>query len=129
MPTTFKNLELFSSGPHRLSVARQGQALMSELFDNPPAPGTRYIGLVELRITITGRLIAADEAALWVLRDAITAQLLHPPIPGMLVDLHGRAWADMSFIRFQPAESTDRGRLVSLAYTARFLRFRQYPQG
>lgn len=126
--STFKNLPLFASGPHRFAVARQGQALVSELFDSPPAPGTRYIGLVELRISITGRLIAQSESGLWTLRDAITAQLLDPPEPGTLIDHHGRAWTDMSFVRFTTAPQTDRGRTHSIAYTALFLRFRQYPQ-
>jgi hypothetical protein len=125
--STFKNLNLFASGPHRFAVHRQGQALRSELFDIPPASGTRYFGLVELRIAITGRLVAQNEAALWQLRDAITAQLLDPPEPGTLVDLHGRTWTDMSFVRFTPADRTDRGRLISLAYSALFIRFRDYP--
>lgn len=128
MASTFKGLDLFGSGPHRFSVAREGQAMQSELFENPPAPGTRYIGLVELRVTITGRLVAASESALWTIRDAITAQLLDPPVPGTLIDHHGRTWTDMSFVRFIPADRTDRGRVRSLAYTARFTRFRVYPQ-
>jgi hypothetical protein len=128
MSSTFKGLNLFGSGPHRFSVWRQGQALQSELFLVPPMPGTRYLGLVELRVTVQGRLVAPSETALWALRDAITAQLLDPPEPGTLLDLHGRAWMDMSFVRFRPGDRTDRGRVRSLAYTAQFLRFRQYPQ-
>jgi hypothetical protein len=34
----------------------------------------------------------------------------------------------MSFVRFAPLGPIDRGRVCSLAYSARFLRFRQYPQ-
>jgi hypothetical protein len=128
MPSSFKSLDLFGSGPHRFRVARQGQALSSELFQTPPAPGTHYLGLVELSVTIRGRLVAANEGDLWVLRDAIAAELLDPPAPGTLVDLHGRTWEDMSLVGFAPAERTDRGRVLSLAYEARFLRFRQYPQ-
>lgn len=128
MPSTFKSLDLFNSGPHRVAVARQGQAIQSELFSTPPASGTRYLGLVELQVIITGRLIAATESALWTLRDAITAQLLDPPAPGTLIDLHGRTWTDMSFITFTPADRTDRGRVMSIAYEAKFLNFREYPQ-
>jgi hypothetical protein len=126
--TTFKGLALFASGPHSFTIAREGQLLVSEAFDTPPAPGSRYLGLLELRIDIGGRLIAADESALWSLRDAITAQLLHPPAPGLLVDPRGRAFADMSLVRFAPRGPAQRGRMHSLAYTARFVRFRQYPQ-
>jgi hypothetical protein len=128
MPSSFKGLDLFGSGPHRFAVRRQGQALTSELFETPPAPGTNYHGPVELDILISGRLVAASESALWTLRDAITAQLLDPPAPGTLIDLHARTWADMSFVRFTPAPATDRGRVHTLRYTARFLKFREYPQ-
>jgi hypothetical protein len=128
MPSSFKSLDLFGSGPHRFSVRRQGQALTSELFQAAPLPGTRYWGLVELGIIVRGRLIAASESALWTLRDAITAELLDPPTPGTLIDLHGRTWTDMSFVRFTPSLTTDRGRVHTLSYEARFLRFREYPQ-
>jgi hypothetical protein len=128
MPSTFKSLDLFNSGPHRFALARQGQALQSELFATPPASGTRYLGLVELQVIITGRLIAANETALWTLRDAVTAQLLDPPSPGTLIDPHGRTWTDMSFVTFIAADRTDRGRVVSLGYEARFVKFREYPQ-
>jgi hypothetical protein len=128
MPSSFKSLDLFGSGPHRFAVGAQGQALSSELFLPVPASGTLYHGPVELEVTISGRLVAASESALWTLRDAITAQLLDPPAPGMLIDHHGREWADMSFVKFTPDDRTDRARAVSLGYKARFLRFRVYPQ-
>ena len=128
MPSSFKGLNLFGSGPHRFALAHQGQALSSELFEPTPASGSLYRGLTELQVVITGTLIAASESALWTLRDAITDQLLDPPEPGTLIDLHGRTWADMSFIKFTPADRTNRGRVVSLAYEARFLKFRVYPQ-
>ena len=128
MSSSFKSLDLFGSGPHRFAVARQGQALESELFQSPPNSGTRYLGPVELQVIVIGRLISSDEAGLWTLRDAITAQLLDPPSPGALVDLHGRSWADMSFVGFIAADRTDRGRQVSLSYEARFIKFREYPQ-
>src|SRR6185436_3185706 len=116
MSSSFKSLDLFGSGPHRFAVARQGQALTSELFATTPNSGTRYLGLVELQVIVTGRLVASDENALWTLRDAVTAQLLDPPAPGTLIDLHGRTWADMSFVGFSAGDRADRGRVVSLAY-------------
>ncbi len=129
MPSSFKSLDLFGSGPHRFALARQGQALQSELFASPPAAGTRYLGLVELQVIVTGRLVAASESALWTLRDAITAQLLDPPDPGPLIDLHARTWPEMSFVGFTAADRTDRGRVVSIGYEAKFVKFREYPQG
>ena len=129
MPSSFKSLTLFGSGPHRFAVARQGQALQSDLFATPPGPGTSYLGLVELQVIITGHLVAASDAALWTLRDAITDQLLEDPEPGTLIDLHGREWDDMSFVGFTPADRTDRGRVVSIGYEAKFVKFHEYPQG
>ncbi len=128
MPSSFKSLNLFGSGPHRFALARQGQALASELFSSPPNSGTRYLGLVELQVIVKGSLVAATETDLWTLRDAVTAQLLDPPSPGTLIDLHGRTWTDMSFVGFIAGDRTDRGRVVSLEYEARFVKFREYPQ-
>src|SRR5689334_19350412 len=104
MSSSFKGLDLFGSGPHRFAVGRQGQALVSELFQTPPASGSLYVGLVELEVLVTGRLLAASESALWALRDAITDELLDPPAPGTLIDLHGREWDDLSFVKFTPAD-------------------------
>jgi hypothetical protein len=129
MPSSYKSLNLFGSGPHRFALARQGQALQSELFATPPGPGTRYLGLVELQVIVTGRLVAADEAGLWALRDAIIDEVVDPPAPGTLIDLHGREWEDMSFVGFIAADRTDRGRVVSIGYEAKFVKFREYPQG
>lgn len=129
MPSSFKSLDLFGSGPHRFAIARQGQALQSELFSTPPGPGTSYFGLVELQVIVTGRLVAADDAALWALRDAITDELLEDPVPGTLIDLHGREWEDLSFVGFVAADRTDRGRVVSMGYEAKFVKFHEYPQG
>ncbi|MBL9032496.1 MAG: hypothetical protein JNM80_12425 [Phycisphaerae bacterium] len=129
MASSFKSLNLFGSGPHRFAVGRQGQFVVAEIALNNPVAGSRYLGLVELEVIVRGRLVAASDSALWTIRDAITAQLLDPPAPGTLIDHHGRSWADMSFVRFEPGDRTDRGRTVSLAYEARFLRFKVYPQG
>jgi len=126
MPSTFKSLPLFNSGPHRFSLGPEGQKLISE-FPPTLASGSLYLGLLERRVIITGRLIAESEAALWTLRDAITAELLDPPAPGTLTDHHGRSWPDMSFVRFTPSDRTDRARLISLPYTAEFLDLRVYP--
>jgi hypothetical protein len=128
MPSSYKSLDLFGSGPHRFAVARQGQALQSDLFAVPPGPGTSYLGLVELQITVTGRLIAASDTALWAVRDAIADQLLEAPAPGTLIDLHGREWEGMSFVGFTAADRTDRGRVVSMGYEAKFVKFHEYPQ-
>ncbi len=128
MPSSFKGLDLFGSGPHRFSERPRGQTLARELSLGNPTNGTRYLGPLEVAVEVTGRLIGADDDDVWDLRDDIAAQLLNPPAPGTLVDHHGRTWTDMSFVLFEPADRTDRGRVVSLSYRALFIDFKTYPQ-
>lgn len=120
--SSFKNKNLFGSGPHRFGQGRQGQLIVSSQAIGVFSPQTFAQGLVELEVVVTGRLVAQSEAALWTLRDAIVAELLHPPAPGELIDDHGHAWPDMCFVRFDEADRTDRGREHSLAYVATFRR-------
>lgn len=130
MPSSFKSLNLFGSGPHRFRERPRGQTLLAEREVSPDGPtnGTLYLGPLEPTVEVMGRLVADDEEGLWTLRDAITDELLDPPAPGTLVDQHAREWPDMSFVLFEPADRTDRGRKVSLAYRAVFMDFKTYPQ-
>jgi hypothetical protein len=128
MASSFKSINLFGSGPHRFAESATSEVLQSELFQSIPNSGSQYIGLGELAVVVTGRLIASGESALWTLLDAIKAQVIDPPAPGTLVDTHGRSWSTMSLVRVTPGDRVDRGRVWSLAYEARFLRFREYPQ-
>lgn len=126
MPSSFKGHDLFGSGPHRFAQRRQGQVMLSWIQLGSTQPGTVPIGLTELDVVVTGRLVAATESALWVLRDAIVAEFEESPKPGTLIDLHARPWGDMTFIDYVEADRTDRGRVWSLGYTATFRRVRQY---
>ncbi len=126
--SSYKSLDLFGSGPHRVQEGVAAEVLESELFRTPPNSGTRYIGPAELSVVVTGRLVSSSESGLWSLWDALTAQVIDPPTPGTLVDAHGRSWTALSLVRVTPGDRADRGRVWSLAYTARFLRFREYPQ-
>lgn len=123
MSSSYKGLDLFGSGPHRFSMGKRGQLVVSHFalgaFDAASTP----LGLIETDVTVRGRLVAGGETALWALRDAITAQLVHPPDPGTLIDLHGRGWPGMSFISYAEGDRVDRGRARSVAYTAIFRRF------
>jgi hypothetical protein len=125
--STYKGLDLFGPGPHRFAEGARAEVTDSELFLSPPNSGSRYIGPAELTVTVQGRLVAASEGDLWDAVDAIAAQVIHPPAPGLL-DSGTRNWADMSFLQFAPGDRLDRGRVVSLAYTAKFLKLREYPQ-
>ncbi len=120
MASSFKGLDLFGSGPHRFHQGEQGQVLINGAVIGFFGPQTFAQGLIELEVFVTGRLIAQNESALWQLRDAITAQLLHPPAPGTLIDLHARQWLDMSFVSLLEQDRTDRGREWTLGYVATF---------
>lgn len=127
MSSSFKAKDLFGSGPHRFALGRQGSLVLSNLAMGLYSSGSVPLGLLELDVIVTGRLIAQSESGLWYFRDAIVAELLNPPTPGTLIDLHGRTWTNMSFITYQEADRTDRGRLHSMAYTAVFRRFESLP--
>ncbi len=128
MGSSFKSVDLFGSGPHRFRVLKQGQLVVSDFAIGGFSGATSYLGLVELRVVVRGRLVAESESALWTLRDAIGAELLDPPLPGELVDGHGRSWEDMSLIRYEEEDRTDRGRVWSVGYACEFIRFENYPQ-
>lgn len=125
MASSFKGVDLFGSGPHRFTLGRQGHLVIPDVSFGIFEPGSFPYGLVELDVIVTGRLVAASDAALWVLRDAITGAFEDEPTPGTLVDLQGRAWNTMSFIRYEEQETVDRGRVVSIGYVATFRRFLQ----
>lgn len=125
--STFKGQNIFGSGPHRFALGRQGAFVVPQSAFGSPGADSISLGMTELDIVVTGRLIAASEAALRTLRDAVVAMLAHPPAPGTLVDNAGRSWPDMSFIHFEEAGPLDRGRAWSVAYEARFRRFNTTP--
>lgn len=125
--SSFKSLDLFGSGPHRTAVGAQGQLSWPNTRFDIYDPGTVPLGLVELDITVTGRLVAASESALRTLRDAVAAQLLDPPTAGTLVDTTGRSWAGMSLVEYREEPAVDRGRAWSVGYTAVFRKYRAAP--
>ena len=90
MSSSFKGHNLFGSGAHRFMMARQGELAPLNLSIGVFDANSSALGLVELEVHVRGRLVASSESALWALRDAVTAELIHPPTPGTLADLHGR---------------------------------------
>ena len=123
MPSFFQSTDLFGPGPHRFSLATQGEYILTLARIDPFQSGSSPIGPLELTVIVRGRLVASSESDLWTRRDAIAAKLTHPPQVGDLVDHHGRTFTDMSFVSFTPADRTDRGRVPSLTFEARFTRF------
>lgn len=123
MPSSSFNGEaIFDSGPHRFAIEAEGTLVVPWIAFGSTTPGSRVLGALELGVLVTGRLVAGDESGLDDLLSAMRAQLTSPPTVGDLVDAYGRIYTDMSFVRLEAADRTDRGRTVSLAYTARFLR-------
>lgn len=121
MSSTYKSQDIFGSGPHRFTEGERGLFVVgNSALAGVPAPGSTALGVQETEVVVTGRLMAATDSALWTIRDAITALLVFPQTPGTLVDHHGRSWANMTFISFEVDDRTDRGRDVSIGYTAVF---------
>jgi hypothetical protein len=120
--SSFKGNDLFGSGPHRFQVGRQGRRVISyaAAAGDPTVPGSFVSGDHELRITVRGRLVANSDAALWTLRDAISAEAASTATAGTLADGRGRSWTDVKLLTFTPDAPTDRGRTHSVAYTAEF---------
>lgn len=121
--SSYKGLDLFGSGPHRFSLGRQGQQVLSYFGTGTPAPGTFSVGVLELEVVVRGRLVAVSEAGLWALRDAVAAEVVFPLSPGELVDGTGRSFAGMSLVRWAEGDRVDRGRVRSVGYEAVFRRF------
>lgn len=122
MTSTFKGLDLFSSGPHRFQVGRQGRRVvsLSAVSGDPSVPGTFESGDWEPRVTVRGRLVAQSESQLWTLRDAIAAQAAFEVAPGDLTDHHGRTHTNMKLFHIEWGRQTDRGRLRTIEYEALF---------
>lgn len=125
--STFKGLNLFGSGPHRVAIGKRGSFVLSDAAIGSPGPNTYPVGVQELDLIVEGRLCAASDAALNTVRDAVAAQLLQPPTAGTFVDASGRSWTDLSFITYEETGPIDRGRVRSVTYRAVFRRFNIAP--
>jgi hypothetical protein len=120
MAATFKNLDLFSSGPFRFAAGKQGQLALPAYLAGGSGAGSVLLGVLEAEVVVTGRLVGLSEVALWQRRDALTAQLTDPPIAGTLIDAGGRTWAGMKLLTVQWGDRTDRGRVWSIEYKCVF---------
>jgi hypothetical protein len=120
--SSYKTLPLFASGPHRFATLRQGHLVTPDFFNSGFGGGSTPQGLVDLTVTVTGRLIAQTESGLRALRDAITSQLEEVPTPGTLIDEHGHEYEEMKLVGYQEDPAIDRGRVRSVRYVATFMR-------
>ena len=121
MASSFKAKNLFGSGPHVFAMGVQGELAPLNISLGIADSGSTLLGLLELNVTVEGRLVAAGEGGLWALRDAVTAELAHPPTAGTLMDHAGRTWTNMTFISFAETPVA-RGRAWSVGYKAVFRR-------
>jgi len=119
--STIAGQGLFNSGPHRFVVRAVGSLYFPPLSIDFLQTTTEVIGPIELAIEQRGRLVAASAGALWTLVAAIRAAA-ESQLTGTLVDNNGQSWSDMTLLRLRPADRVDRGRVVSLAYEADYVR-------
>ncbi|MGQ0628663.1 MAG: hypothetical protein ACT4PL_11255 [Phycisphaerales bacterium] len=118
--SSFKDNDLFGSGPHRFADEPRGQQMVLRFALGQALPGSVSLGTQELNVIVRGRLIAEDDAGLDAILANIQSELNDFANVGTLVGHHDRTWTAMKFARFEPGERRDRGHSRSLAYTARF---------
>jgi hypothetical protein len=134
---TFAGQVILGSGPKRVVVEPLGSVTIPRLRLNVPVSGSIVIGPAELVVQVRGRLIGPDDKGLSELLADISAVLTDPPTVGTLVDPSGVSYTGMTFVSFErrgwgvggsardglaEVGTVDRGRVVSLAYVARFVR-------
>lgn len=122
MTSSYKEVDLFGSGPHRFVVLDGRRRIIAQatVTGDVTDAGTFESGNYELRVEVHGRLVAETDLALWALRDSIVAESLWTVDSGVLEDHHGHQWTGMKLLKFEAAGSVDRGRALSLGYVAEF---------
>lgn len=118
---TFRGLDLFSSGPHRVRINLAGRLYLPPLVGINTSSSTLDVTTAELQIEQSGRLAAPDEATLWQRVQAIvdTAEGVQP---GTLLLDSGQQWTNLRMLRFGTPDPPDRGREFSIAYTIEYRR-------
>ncbi len=119
--STIAGQALFNSGPHRFILKPLGTLFVPPLVFDPIQTTTELVGPLELAIIQTGRLIAPTEADLWAQVDLIRVRA-EARLKGTLIDNNNISWLNMTLLRFVPEDRVDRGRAISLAYRADYIR-------
>ncbi len=114
---------VFGSGPCRVMEGPRGEYVLTKARVSPFQAGSEAIGPLEVRLIVTGRLVAGVAADLNTLVQSITDLLADPPNVYTVSDELGREWSDMAFVLFEPTGPVESGREVSMAYRAELLRF------
>ena len=121
MPSTFAGLQMFNSGPHHFTVRAMGRAYARPRQRMNEGDFTEDFAMRELEIEQRGRLIADKPESLAALIEVIRhhAELR---TTGVLVDHDSTPWADMTLMEVTFDERICRGRLLSVAYHALYMR-------
>lgn len=120
--STIAGQSLFNSGPHRFIVRAVGKLWVPPLaLDQLQDLTTVYNANLEVAVKQFGRLTGSSETDLWTQVETIRARC-EAKLNGTLVDNTGRSWANMTLLTFRPADRVDRGRAISLGYTADYIR-------
>jgi hypothetical protein len=121
MSSSIAGQTLFNSGPHRFYVKPVGMLFVPPLFFDPLQTTINVIVPLQLSIIQTGRLIGTSEQDLWSQFSAIQLAA-EAQLNGVLIDNNNISWLDMTLLRFASEDRVDRGRVISLAYTATYVR-------
>lgn len=114
---------VFGSGPSRVMEGPRGEYVLTKARVSPFQAGSEAIGPLEVRVIVTGRLVAGVASDFNLLVQSILDLLTDPPNVYNVSDALGREWADMSFVLFEATGPVQSGREVSMTYRAEFLRF------
>jgi len=112
---------LFNSGPHRFIIKPVGMLFVPPLVFDPIQITTNVITPLELAIIQTGRLVGTTEQDLWNQVNTIKTQA-EAQLTGALITNNAITWTNMTLLRIAPDDRVDRGRAISLAYTAIYIR-------
>lgn len=118
--TTFRSLELFSTGPHRVTTGPRALSLVPNYQLGEPGAGTTLVGALEWEVIVEGRLVASTRSALWALRDAFTELIINEPETGRLVLVDGREFEEMLLVSYTETGPVLPGRAWSVGYKAVF---------
>jgi hypothetical protein len=120
---TFSGVPLFPGSVTRVLPEAVGQQLLPRRAMNMPGSGSVAIGPLEVAVTITGRMHAADATQLEAALELTRAAGSPPLTPSVLADEETeRTWDDMSFVRFELTGPMEIGRVASVGFRARFVR-------
>lgn len=122
MSSSYKNDDIFGSGPHQFNVGRRGRRIvpLSAIANDASVAGAEQFGEFELRVEVRGRLVATTESNLRNQIDDILAYTDSGETSGTLRDGNGAEWDGVKLLNLELFGAIERGRAFSVSYTAEF---------